>query len=203
MNIRSLDSSAVSFQRTAGISISRSSQTDSAGRVPQDQSQVSEFGKRLKELEELRTADPEKYKEVTGKVAARLEQAAKSAAENGDTRKSDALNDLASEFERASETGEAVDLGAPRGGRSGRADPPPPASAEEQAARSNTENSLDAEDSIEETSRTESRQAESGYNPVNAAAARNLAKALAAFQQEEPVDPRLTLASILKKELAA
>jgi len=47
---------------------------------------------------------------VTGKIATRLEDAAKSAAENGNSKAAGVLKDLAAKFETASETGEPVDL---------------------------------------------------------------------------------------------
>ncbi|MBL8212173.1 MAG: hypothetical protein JNK87_15760 [Bryobacterales bacterium] len=110
MNISSLGAGAVGFQSTTGIGATRSTQAGSVHQVPQDRSQLSETAKLMKQLEELRTSDPDKYKEVTGKIATRLEDAAKSAAENGNSNAAGALNDLAAKFQMASETGESVEL---------------------------------------------------------------------------------------------
>lgn len=110
MNVSSLGAGAVGFQSTTAIGTPRSTQAASVDQVPQDQTKLSETAKLMKQLEELRTSDPDKYKEVTGKIATRLEDAAKSAAENGNSKAAGVLKDLAAKFETASETGEPVDL---------------------------------------------------------------------------------------------
>jgi hypothetical protein len=118
MTINSLSSVAELFQTAASSALNKSSQLTSTGASQDDTSNVSDLGALMKQLDELQKSDPTRYKEVAAEVSNKLEEAAKSAAEDGDSQSAGMLNDLASKFKTASETGEKVDMH-PSG-------PPPP-----------------------------------------------------------------------------
>jgi len=113
MTINSISTAAVLFQNTASKTLNNTSQNSGAGGLQQDSFQPSGFAKLMQQLEELQSSDPTQYKAVTAKIATQLKDAAKSAANSGDQRTADVLNDLASKFTNASKTGEQVDLRPP------------------------------------------------------------------------------------------
>jgi hypothetical protein len=126
--------------------------------VQQDSSQVSGFGKLMKQLESLQQSDPEKFKATAAQIADKLESAAKEAAATGDSQQASALNDLASKFKTASETGKMPDLRPPgdsdgvrhagghHGGRPHMGPPP----SDDDSTSSTTNSSTDATSSIAE-----------------------------------------------------
>lgn len=83
-----------------------------------DSVSLSDGAKTLDKLKELAASDPEKFNEVTAKVADQLREAAASA--TGE--EADALNQMADSFEKMSEAG-TVEARMPEGGPQG---PPPP-----------------------------------------------------------------------------
>ena len=181
MTINSISSAESLFHATALRNSSGASETSSLSGLQQDDSQVSDFAKLMEQLESLRTSDPDKYKDVTAKVATQLEDAAKSAASNGDTQAASALNDLASKFKTASETGEQVDL-RPSGGSSGPPSGPPPMGPPPGANdTSSTDDSTSSTD--DETS--------------------SLSALLAKYQKTQSTDPMSSLESILESVLSS
>src|SRR5262249_13472971 len=126
----------------------RSSQISQTDSVQQDSSQVSDFAKLMKELENLQQSDPSQFKETTAKIADKLEAAAKEAADSGDSQQASPLNDLASKVKAASETGEMPDLRPPgdSGGMRGAAGGPPPGPPPSSDSDSNSDSSSSTSD---------------------------------------------------------
>ncbi len=74
--------------------------------VPTDTDNVSGIGRLLSNLEDLATSNPAKFKQETGEIAASL----KAAASNTTGNASSTFKDLASQFQQASDTGDASAL---------------------------------------------------------------------------------------------
>jgi hypothetical protein len=97
---------------------------------------MSNLGSYMKQLKELQTSDPEKFKQVMSEISGKLQSAATSATEAGDTAQADMLNDLATKFSDAAETGTMPDLRPPdHGGPQG---PPPDDSSQSDSATDST-----------------------------------------------------------------
>jgi hypothetical protein len=186
MTINSLSSTAEIVQSAISSALNKTSQLNSTAASQDDTSQVSDFGSLMKQLDELQKSDPAKYKEVASEVSSQLEEAAKSAAEDGDSQSAEMLNDLASKFKTASETGEKVDMhphGRPPMG------PPPASSDSDSDTTSSTGSSTDSSSGSSTSSTTDD---DSG-----------LASLLQAYQSNWSTDPMDTLAGILKNALAS
>ncbi len=134
MTINSLSSIAALFQTAGATALNKASQTASTDGIQQDSSKLSELAKLMKQLEEIRVSDPAKYKEITAAISTQLEGAAQSAASQGDSQSASMLNDMASKFKTASETGDEVDMRPPGPPRMG-----PPPSADDSSASSGAE----------------------------------------------------------------
>jgi hypothetical protein len=142
MTISSLLNSSAVSQLAAYNTSTRSSQTSQTSSSQQDSSQISDFGKLMQQLESLQESDPTKFKETASTIADKLEAAAKDAANSGDTQQASALNDLASKFRTASETGEMPDLRPPDGPGGMQGPPPgPPPSDDDDSSSSSTSTS--------------------------------------------------------------
>jgi hypothetical protein len=115
MNISSLSSIIPQYPVGELSSAASSLKTAATGGGAQESSGLSELGTLMKALQNLEKTDPAKFKEVTAEVTKKLEDAAKTAADSGDTQGAEALNGLAAKFKTASETGKAPHLhrGAP------------------------------------------------------------------------------------------
>ena len=150
--------------------------TSSTSTMPQESSGISELGSQMKQLQSLETSDPAKFKEVTGDIATKLQDAAKTAAASGDSQGAQALNDLASKFTTASETGKMPHL---HGGGHHHMAPPPTASDGDSSA----------------TSTTAATTASSSLTQYQ--------NMLAMFQQNSSSDPFSTLSSIMSSEFAS
>jgi hypothetical protein len=141
MNITGLSVSFPSFELSGSRGLSAAA-LESAAAVPQDGSpRISKLGRYMMQLEELQQSDPTKFKEVTSDIAKRLREAAQKASDDGDTRTSELLTDLAEKFEQASETGTLPELRPPG--------PPPmgrPPEAEASASSAETTDDDSAED---------------------------------------------------------
>jgi len=109
MSISSIQSLSSSYLN-AFLSANPTSNTGSAASAqlepPSDGGQMSPFAKLMSTLQQLQQSDPAKYKEVTAQIATKLQEAAKSALDNGDTKASDQLNQLAKDFSDASASGQ-------------------------------------------------------------------------------------------------
>ena len=93
----------------AKLETSTTSTTSTTNSAAGDSDSISGIGKILGNLQELATTDPEKFKKDTASIAAALTEAANKT--TGD--ESTFLKDLASQFQKASDTGDASAL-APR-----------------------------------------------------------------------------------------
>ncbi|MBS1874473.1 MAG: hypothetical protein JSU00_14755 [Acidobacteria bacterium] len=103
---------------------------------------VSKLGSYMKQLEELQSSDPTKFKEVTAEIAQKLKDAAQTATDNGDDGQAEALSDLADQFTTASENGSMPDLRPKDGARAqGPMGPPPPPPPDASSASSSSSSS--------------------------------------------------------------
>jgi hypothetical protein len=68
--------------------------------------EMSELAKYMKQLQDLQTSDPAKFKTVASQISQKLSDAAAEATQNGDTGLSNILTDMADKFKTASTTGE-------------------------------------------------------------------------------------------------
>ncbi len=81
-----------------GVSALASSQADS--------SRLSPFAQLMATLQQLQLANPAQYQQLTGKIAANLQSAAKAAQADGNTAAATQLNQLATGFASASTSGQ-------------------------------------------------------------------------------------------------
>jgi hypothetical protein len=91
-------SSATNSSSTTSSSISQSSLTQ-----PQDANQLSPFAQILSTLQQLQQSNPTEYQQVTSQIATNLQSAAKTATADGDTSQANELNQLATDFQNASQ----------------------------------------------------------------------------------------------------
>ena len=80
--------------------------------LPQDSSaQLSPFAQMLTSLQNLQQSDPARYKQVTAQIATDLQDAAKTATADGNTAQADQLNQLSTDFNKASQDGSLPNIG--------------------------------------------------------------------------------------------
>ena len=60
----------------------------------------------LSNLQQMQQQNPDQFKQITASIAAKLQQAAKNAQSKGNSARADQLNQLASQFQSASTTGQ-------------------------------------------------------------------------------------------------
>jgi hypothetical protein len=99
-NIQSLISGAISSATNGGNTSSTSS---ISGSSTQDGSQLSPFAQILSTLQQLQQSNPTEYQQVTSQIATNLQSAAKTATADGDTSQANELNQLATDFQNASQ----------------------------------------------------------------------------------------------------
>ncbi|MGD0870451.1 MAG: hypothetical protein ABSB88_12915 [Bryobacteraceae bacterium] len=89
---------------------STSGSTGSTGGVsfgnPQDSNQLSPFALLLSTLQQLQQSNPTEYQQVTQQIATNLQSAAKTATADGNTAAATQLNQLATDFTTASQSGQ-------------------------------------------------------------------------------------------------
>jgi hypothetical protein len=81
---------------TAGVSLGST----------QDTNQFSPFAQLLSTLQQLQQSDPTEYQQVTQQIATNLQNAAKTASADGNTAAATQLNQLATDFTNASQSGQ-------------------------------------------------------------------------------------------------
>lgn len=203
MNITSLSS----LVETASVSnVARNQQTQrlqSSG-MPQDgPPEMSAIANYMQQLEQLQESDPDKFKEVSGKIAAQLKEAAASATESGDAKQAEALTDLASKFETAATDGTMPDLAPPEGAgsaggpRPGPPPGPPPGKPPDGVSGSSSESSSTSSSS----SASDSAGADAATSSDSVEDA--LLKALSAYLQQVESNPMSTLAGIFDSVLGS
>ncbi len=77
---------------------------------PTDLGHLSSFGQLAGTLQQLQQSNPAKYQQVTQQIATNLQAAAQSAQASGDTATATKLNQLASDFNTASTSGQLPNL---------------------------------------------------------------------------------------------
>jgi hypothetical protein len=88
----------------------------------QDNGQLSPFAQVLSSLQQLQQSNPTEYQQVTQQIATNLQSAAQAATNDGNTTAANQLNQLATDFTSASQTGQLPnisDLAQAIGGSSG------------------------------------------------------------------------------------
>src|ERR1035438_6564399 len=76
----------------------------------QDNNQLSPFAQLLSTLQQLQQSNPTEYKQVTGQIATNLQNAAKTATADGNTAAATQLNQLATDFTNASQSGQLPNI---------------------------------------------------------------------------------------------
>jgi len=84
--------------------------SSSAVGLPADNSQLSPFAQLLSTLQQLQQSDPAKYQQITQQIATNLQSAAKTAQQEGNTGAADKLNQLATDFTNASQSGQMPNI---------------------------------------------------------------------------------------------
>ena len=97
--LQSLLGSSSSTSGTTGSS-------DSSSTTRKDGPQLSPFAQLLSTLQQLQQSDPGKYQQLTQQIASNLQKAAATAQSNGNTSAADTLNQLATDFSNASQSGQ-------------------------------------------------------------------------------------------------
>jgi len=75
-----------------------------------DNQQLSPFAQMLSELQQLQQTNPTKYQQVTGQIAANLQEAAQTFQADGNSAVANQLNQLAADFTSASQSGQLPNL---------------------------------------------------------------------------------------------
>jgi peptidoglycan DL-endopeptidase CwlO len=96
--IQSLISNTISNATNGSSSVSQSSLTQT-----QDANQLSPFAQILSTLQQLQQSNPTEYQQVTSQIATNLQSAAKTATGDGNTSQANELNQLATDFQNASQ----------------------------------------------------------------------------------------------------
>jgi hypothetical protein len=81
-------------------------QASSVGQPSSDQAQLSPLAQVLSTLQQLQQSDPTEYQQVTGQIATNLKAAAQTATTDGNTSAANQLNQLATDFSSASQSGQ-------------------------------------------------------------------------------------------------
>ena len=89
------------ISRLSSSTTAQTNNVSSSVSVGTDESKVSKMGGLMKQLAQVQSSDPEKFKEVTSKISSQLTELAKN--QTGDA--AQMLSDLASKFSEASESG--------------------------------------------------------------------------------------------------
>jgi hypothetical protein len=173
MTVSSIASPLSCYQTASALTAKSYSRTDTSGASPDSTARMSKLSGYMKQLDELRTSDPVKFKQVMSQISEQLQKAADAAGESEDTRQATMLSDLADKFATASRDGSMPDLQPPDGMGPQGAPPmgPPPGPPPENTAA---------------TSSTLSSTASGTYNSL-----------LALFNQNSGSDPLSTLTSLL------
>jgi hypothetical protein len=112
MTIQSLSAGDYAVSSAAGSPScgSTSSSQSSASSGGTSQSQLSPAARLLSELQKLEQQDPAEFQQVTASLASTLQNDAQQAQKSGSTSEASALNQLASAFSSASQTGDLSSL---------------------------------------------------------------------------------------------
>ena len=103
--IQSILSSAL---QSAGVSNTSTSGTSSSQTT--DSGQLSPFAQMLSTLQQLQQSNPTEYQQVTSQIASNLQSAAQTASSQGNTSAANELNQLATDFTNASQSGQLPNI---------------------------------------------------------------------------------------------
>jgi hypothetical protein len=120
MSTNSINSLASSYVQSAisaavkGTAPSTNTNTASVGGsspgAQSDSGQLSPFAQMMNTLEQLQQTNPTEYEQVTSKIATSLQTAAKTATADGNTSAASQLNELATDFTNASQSGQPLKM---------------------------------------------------------------------------------------------
>jgi len=106
--LQSLLTSALSSAGSTSGSTGKSSGVSL--RNPQDTNQLSPFAQLLSTLQQLQQSNPTEYRQITQQIATNLQSAAKTATADGNTAAATQLNQLATDFTTASQSGQLPNI---------------------------------------------------------------------------------------------
>ncbi len=105
--LQSIIGSALQGAGSTNQTTTGSSAIDSSSLVKSsDNTRLSPFAQLLSTLQQLQQSDPTKYQQVTGQIATNLQSAAQTAQSEGNTTAANQLNQLATDFTKASKSGQ-------------------------------------------------------------------------------------------------
>ena len=104
--LQSILSSVLQGSGLTGASKNTKSSNALSTALQPDNSQLSPFAQVTSALQQLQQSDPSKYQQVTGQIATNLQSAAQSATASGNTALATQLNQLATDFQTASSSGQ-------------------------------------------------------------------------------------------------
>ncbi|HUI58455.1 MAG TPA: hypothetical protein VLY04_25965 [Bryobacteraceae bacterium] len=98
----------------AGLNTSQTANSlsgiDASSVAQPDNGQLSPFAQMLSSLQQLQQSDPTKYQQVTQQIATNLQNAAQTAQSEGNTTAANQLNQLATDFTNASQSGQLPNI---------------------------------------------------------------------------------------------
>jgi hypothetical protein len=100
---------STSLQGT-GLTTSPTSTGVSATSTQSDNGQLSPFAQQLSTLQQLEESNPTQYQQVTAQIATNLQSAAQTATADGNTSAASQLNQLATDFNNASQSGQLPNI---------------------------------------------------------------------------------------------
>ena len=89
---------------------SASTSTSGISSQPSDSGQLSPFAQLMSTLQQLQQSNPAQYQQVTQQIATNLQNAAKTATTDGNTSAAAQLNQLATDFTNASQSGQLPNI---------------------------------------------------------------------------------------------
>jgi hypothetical protein len=99
-------SSLLSLLQPANNTVAVNSSATLVSGSPGDSPDISPAARFLSMLQQIQQQDPSLFKQITSQIAMRLETEAKNASSQGNSSQANALNQLATEFQNAANTGQ-------------------------------------------------------------------------------------------------
>jgi hypothetical protein len=104
--LQSILSSVLQSSGLTDTSKTTNSSSAVSSTLQSDNSELSPFAQITSELQQLQQSNPSEYQQVTGQIATNLQSAAQSATASGNTAAASQLNQLATDFQTASTSGQ-------------------------------------------------------------------------------------------------
>ena len=108
--LQSVLSNAVQSSGLTTNTTTNTTSTTSSLALPTDNQQLSPFAQVMSELQQLQQTDPTKYQQVTAQIATSLQSAAQTAQADGNSVVANQLNQLATDFTNASQSGQLPNI---------------------------------------------------------------------------------------------